>query len=53
MPFGSVAYEPAGDVKGEPTSGSIRASFDRLKAMCGPGESCSDVIVRLAAGEAR
>jgi hypothetical protein len=50
MPLGSVAYEPEPDAKGERWI-SIEPRFvDRLRAMRGPGESYSDVILRMAKG---
>ena len=49
LPLGSISYEPALDV------GDLRYIWlearwvDRLKSYRGPGESYSDVILRLAA----
>jgi hypothetical protein len=49
LPLGSVAYEPALD------EGDLRCIWleprwlDRLKSYRGPGETYSDVILRLAA----
>jgi hypothetical protein len=52
-PFGSVAYEAERDTKGTASSGWKRAIVECLAAMRGQGESYSEVILRLAAIEAR
>jgi hypothetical protein len=49
MPFGSVNFEAGVDANGEPYIWLPRAVVDRLMALRGPGESFSDVILRLAA----
>jgi hypothetical protein len=47
LPLGSVAFEP--DVaKGQRRLWLERVRADKFGAMCGPGESPSDVIIRLA-----
>jgi hypothetical protein len=51
MPIGSVGYERAGDSEGERHIWLAPAVVDRLAALRGPGESYSDVILRLAEGE--
>ncbi len=51
LPFGSVGYENAVDDKGNRLVWLPAAVVDRLKALRGPGESYSDVILRLAAGD--
>jgi len=50
LPLGSVGYEAEADANGERLIWLPAAVVDRLKAMRGPGESYSDVILRLAAG---
>jgi hypothetical protein len=50
MPLGSVAYEREPDAKGERWIWLEPRFVDRLRALRGPGESCSDVILRLAKG---
>jgi hypothetical protein len=49
MPFGSVNFESGVDDKGERYIWLPRAVVDRLRSLRGPGESFSDVILRLAA----
>ena len=49
LPLGSVGYENKTNERGERCSGWI----DRLRSLRGPGESFSDVIVRLAANQTR
>jgi hypothetical protein len=49
LPLGSVGYENATNEKGERLIWLDRAIVDRLRAMRGPGESYTDVILRLAA----
>jgi len=51
LPFGSVGFEQEPDAKGERIVWLERRVLDRLRAPRGPGESYSDVIVRLAAGD--
>jgi hypothetical protein len=48
MPLGSVAYEREANANDERYVWLTPSVVDRLKAMRGPGESCSDVILRLA-----
>ncbi len=48
LPLGSVGYENATNEKGERLIWLDPAVLARLKAMRGPGESYSDVILRLA-----
>jgi hypothetical protein len=50
MPFGSVNFEAGVDANGERYIWLPRAVVDRLRALRGPGESFSDVILRIAAG---
>jgi hypothetical protein len=50
MPFGSVNFEAGVDANGERCIWLPREVVDRLRALRGPGESFSDVILRLAAG---
>jgi hypothetical protein len=50
MPFGSVNFEVGVDDKGERYIWLPRAVVDRLRSLRGPGESFSDVILRLAVG---
>jgi hypothetical protein len=49
MPFGSVNFEAGVDAKGERLIWLDHAVVARLWALRGPGESFSDVILRLAA----
>jgi hypothetical protein len=48
LPVGSVAVEPEANAKGDRTVWLEEVWVDRLGAMRGPGESYSDVILRLA-----
>jgi hypothetical protein len=48
MPFGSVNLEAGVDDKGERYIWLPRAVVDRLRSPRGPGESYSDVILRIA-----
>jgi hypothetical protein len=48
LPLGSVGYENATNEKGERLIWLDPAVLARLKAMRGPGESYSDMILRLA-----
>jgi hypothetical protein len=50
MPLGSVGYEPEPNAKGERWIWLEPRFVDRLRALCGPGESYSDVILRTAKG---
>jgi hypothetical protein len=49
LPFGSVSYENKTDERGEKLIWLDHAVVARLRAMRRPGESYSDVILRLAA----
>ena len=49
LPLGSVAVEPYYNERGERTAWLEEVWVDRLGAMRGPGESYSDVILRIAA----
>jgi hypothetical protein len=51
MPLGSVGFEKEVNAKGERTIWLAPNVLDKLKAMRGPVETYSDVILRLAAGE--
>ena len=51
LPIGSVGFEAEPDIKGERRFWLDAAVVDRLFIMRGPGESYSDVILRLAATE--
>ena len=52
LPFGSVGVvERDPDVEGERQVWLDRAVVDRLSAARGPGESYSDVILRLVKGD--
>jgi hypothetical protein len=48
LALGSVNFENAANEKGERLIWLDRSVVDRLTAMRGPGESYSDVILRLA-----
>ena len=48
LPLGSVNYETATNEKGERLIRLEPSMVDRLRSMRGPGESWSDVILRLA-----
>jgi hypothetical protein len=48
MPLGSVGYEREANANGERYVWLAPNVVDRLKAMRGPGESYSDVIMRVA-----
>jgi hypothetical protein len=52
LPLGSVGVEPEVNNKGERLVWVDVGVANRLGAMRGPGESLSDVILRLAAAEA-
>jgi hypothetical protein len=51
LPLGSVAVEAEANERGERLIWLEDAMVDRLGAMRGPGESYSDVILRLAGRE--
>ena len=50
MPLGSVGVDPEPGAEGERHIWLEPRFVDRLRAMRGPGESYSDVILRLAKG---
>ena len=47
LPLGSARYENATNEKGERLIWLDRAVVDRLRSLRGPGESYSEVILRL------
>ncbi len=49
LPLGSVGFEGEANERGERLIWLEAAMVNRLRAMRGPGESYSDVILRLAA----
>jgi hypothetical protein len=49
LPLGNVSFENKIDENGERLIWLDRAVVDRLRALRGPGESYSDVILRIAA----
>jgi hypothetical protein len=49
LALGSVGFENKIDERGQKLIWLDRAIVDRLRAMRGPGESFSDVILRIAA----
>lgn len=51
LPLGTVAVEPEANEKGERYVWLAPAVVDRLRFLRGPGESYSDVILRLAEDE--
>ena len=51
QPLGSVGYEVKVDAKGQRLIWLEAAMADRLGAMRGPGESYSDVILRISTTE--
>jgi hypothetical protein len=51
MPLGSVGYENEVNERGERLIWLERAVLDRLNYLRGPGESYSDVIMRIAESE--
>jgi hypothetical protein len=51
LPFGSVGYENQINERSERLIWLEANMVNRLRAMRGPGESFSDVILRLAVGE--
>jgi hypothetical protein len=51
LPLGSVGYENETNERGERLIWLDHAVVARLKAMRGPGESYSDVILRIATTE--
>jgi hypothetical protein len=53
LPLSSVGFEPEPDAKGERLVWLAPAVVDRLRFLRGPGESDSDVILKLAEVEAR
>ena len=53
LPLGSVGYENGPSVNGERLIWLAPNVVNRLRTMRGHGESYSDVILRIAAGEKR
>ena len=53
VPIGSVGYEAEANERGERLIWLEAAMVDRIGAMRGPGESYSDVILRIAGREGR
>lgn len=53
LPLGSVMYEAESNAKGDRLVWIEAAVVDQLAALRGPGESYSDVILRLAEAERR
>jgi hypothetical protein len=53
LPLGSVGYEAEANERGERLIWLEAAMVDRIGAMRGPGESYSDVILRIAGREGR
>ena len=51
LPFDLALFERDPDAKGEHQVWLARAVVDRLAALRGPGETYSDVILRLAKGD--
>jgi len=51
FPLGSVGFENATNERGEKLVWLAPAVVDRLRAMRGPGESYSEVILRLVEAE--
>ena len=47
LPLGGVAYEAEMDVNGDRLIWLPRSVVDRLRALRGPGEDWSDVVLRL------
>jgi hypothetical protein len=47
LPFGSTPYEPEPNEKGERVIWLEESVVNKLRAATGPGESYSDVILRL------
>jgi hypothetical protein len=53
LALGSVSFENATDERGERNVWLAPTVIDRLRAMRGPGESYSEVIVRIAGADTR
>jgi peptidoglycan/xylan/chitin deacetylase (PgdA/CDA1 family) len=53
LPLGNVSFENKTDEQGQRLISLDRAVVDRLRAMRGPGESYSDVILRLSSSARR
>jgi hypothetical protein len=51
LPLGTVGVEPMANEKGEREIWLDDGALDRLRLVRGPGESYSDVILWVAAGE--
>jgi hypothetical protein len=52
MPLGSVGYENATNERGERLIWLEPSMVDRLRSLRGPGESYSEVILRMVESEA-
>jgi hypothetical protein len=52
LPLGSIGLEAEANERGEKLVWLEDAMADRLAVMRGPGESCSDAIIRIAGQEA-
>jgi hypothetical protein len=52
LPLGNVSFENKTNEQGQRLIWLDRAMVDRLRVMRGPGESYSDVILRLTESEA-
>jgi hypothetical protein len=53
LPLGIVGYEVEADAKGERLVWLERTACDKLARLRGPGESYSDVILRLVESETK
>jgi hypothetical protein len=53
LTLGSMSFENATNERGERLIWLDHAVVDRLRSLCGPGESYSDVILRIAAETAQ
>jgi hypothetical protein len=51
LPVASVGFEPEPDAKGDRSIWLERRALDKLSALRGPGDSYSDVILRIAGRE--
>jgi hypothetical protein len=49
IPFGSISFEPELNANGERPIWNQQVWADKLRGLRGPGESYSDVILRLVA----
>jgi len=50
LPLGSIAYEAETDANGDRLIWLPRSVVNRLRALRGPGESYSDIVLRVARG---